>query len=69
MLTIRAVEVDRVCTIGMVDEADDCFTPLLHLESRSRDRTIVPDVSCFLARVDLDIDRLDINLVVINVVV
>lgn len=60
---------DRVCTIGMVDEAHNSFTPLLHLESWSRNSSIVTDVSSFLARIDLDIYRLDIDLIVINVVV
>lgn len=63
------MKVDRICTIGMIDEANDCFTPLFHLESWSRDGTIVTDVPCFLARVDFDIDRLDVNLIVINIVV
>lgn len=53
----------------MVDKANDCFTSLLHFESRSRDGTIVTDVTCFFARVNLDIDRLDFDLIVINVVV
>ncbi|KAG9755129.1 hypothetical protein KCU59_g72, partial [Aureobasidium melanogenum] len=35
---------------------------------RSRDGTIVTDVTCFLARIDLDVYRLDFNLIVINVV-
>lgn len=67
--TIRAVEMNRVCTIGMVNETNDRFTPLLHFESRSRDGAIVSNMPCFLARVDLDIDRLDVNLVIVNVVV
>lgn len=60
---------DRVCTISMVDEAHNSFTPLLHLESRSRNGSIVTNVSCFLARIALNINRFDIDLVVINVVV
>ena len=61
------MEVNRVYTVGMIDEANDSLTTLLHLEGWSRDHAIVTDMSCFDARVDLDINRLDINLVVIDV--
>ena len=53
----------------MIDEADDSLTTLLHLESWSRNHAIVTNMACFDARVDFDIDRLDINFVVINVII
>jgi hypothetical protein len=67
--TVRAVKVNRICTIGMIDEANDGLTPLLHMEGRSRDYTIVTDMACFDTRIDLDIDRLDLDFVVINVLI
>lgn len=63
------MQVDRVCTVGMIDEADNSFTSLLHLESRSRNGTVVTNVSCFLARINLYINRLDFDFIVINVVI
>ena len=51
----------------MVDEANDSFTTLLHLESWSGNHTIISNMACFDARVDLNVDRLDIDLVVVNV--
>jgi len=51
----------------MVDEANNSFAALLHLESRSGNHTVVSDMACFDARVDFDVDRLDINLVVVDV--
>jgi hypothetical protein len=53
----------------MIDKSNNSFTPLLHLEGRSRDYTIIPDMACFDARIDLDIDRLDLDFVVIDVFV
>jgi hypothetical protein len=53
----------------MVDESNDSLTSLLHLEGGSRDHTIITNMASFDARVNLDIDRLDVNFVVINVVV
>jgi hypothetical protein len=51
----------------MVDEPDDSLTSLLHLESRSRNHTIITDMTSFDARIDFKIDRLDVDFVVINV--
>ena len=61
------MKVNRVCTVGMVDESYDSLTTLLHFESRSRNHTIITDMASFDARIDLKIDRLDVDFVVINV--
>jgi hypothetical protein len=53
----------------VVDESNNSLTSLLHLEGRSRHHTIITDMASFDARVDLNIDRLDIDFVVINVII
>jgi hypothetical protein len=53
----------------MVDESNDSFTTLLHPEGRTGHNSVISNMACFLARIDLDIDWLDIYLVVIDVVV
>jgi hypothetical protein len=65
--TVRPVKMNRVRTFGMIDKANDSLTPLLHLKGRSRDYTIITDMACFDARIDLDIDRLDLDFVVIDI--
>jgi hypothetical protein len=53
----------------MVDESNDSLTSLLHLEGGSGDHTIITDMASFDTRVDLDIDRLNIDFVVIDVII
>lgn len=60
---------DGIWTVSMIDESDDSFTALLHHESRSWDNAVVSDMACFLARIDLKVNWLDVDLVIINVVV
>jgi hypothetical protein len=67
--TVRSVKVNRICTVGMIDKANNSLTPLLHLKGRSGDYTIVTNMACFNSRVDFDIDRLDLDFVVIDVFV
>jgi hypothetical protein len=45
MLTIRAMEMDRVRTIGMVDEAYNCLGSLAHHESGAWCDTVIANES------------------------
>lgn len=53
----------------MVDESNNGFTTLLHPEGRTGHYPVISNMACFLARIDLDIDWLDIYLVIIDIVV
>jgi hypothetical protein len=61
------MKMNRIRTVGMIDEANDSLTALLHMEGRSRDYTIITDMACFDTRIDFDIDRLDLDFVVIDI--
>jgi hypothetical protein len=63
------MEMNRVRTIGMIDKPNNSLTALLHMEGRSRDYTIVTDMACFDARIDFDIDRLDLDFIVIDILI
>lgn len=53
----------------MVDESDHGLSTLLHLECWSWYHSIVADESSLLARIDFILYRLDIDLVVVDVVI
>lgn len=58
---------DGICAISVVDEAHNCLSTLAHHESRSRCDAIVANESGLSeVRVDLLLERLDIDLVIIN---
>jgi hypothetical protein len=67
MLTIRAMEMDGVCTIGVVDEAYYRLCSLAHHESRARCHAIITHQSGGAkVRVHLLGERLDVNLIVVD---
>jgi len=52
MLTVRAMEMHRVCAIGVIDEAHDRLSALAHLESRAWCDAIIANELC-LAKVGI----------------
>jgi hypothetical protein len=66
-LTIRAMKMDRVCTIGVVDEAYDRLCSLAHHEGRTRCHAIITNQSGGTkVRVHLLGERLDVNLIIVD---
>lgn len=67
MLTIRAVQMNRVGTISVIDEAYHSFSALLHLEGRTWSLAIISDkASLAKIRIDLLFERFDVDLIVVN---
>jgi hypothetical protein len=52
----------------MVDKADNGLPSPLHVEGGSWNTAIVSNVTCLGARIDFNINRLDFDLVVVDVV-
>lgn len=64
------MEMHRVCSIRVIDEAHNCFFSFVHHESRARYYSIIADVPRLSqVGIDLNVHRLDVNLIVIDVVV
>lgn len=67
LLTIRAVKVNRISAIGVVDESDNRLTALLRLNGRAWCHTIVTNESGLTqVWIDLSLEGLDINLIIVN---
>jgi len=57
VLTIRAMEMDRVCFVGFVDESHHRFSSVAHHESRARRHAIIAnEFGLAQIRVDLQSD-------------
>lgn len=64
---VRPMQVNRICAITMVDEANNGFCTLLHHERRTRTDAIVANKPGLLETgIDLLLEWLDVNLIVID---
>ena len=52
----------------MVDKTDNGLPSPLHVEGGSWNTAIISNMACLGARIDLDINRLDLDLIVVDVV-
>jgi hypothetical protein len=63
------MQVYRIGSVGVIDKANDGLSSSLHHEGRAWNTAIVSNKASLCAWVDFDVNRLDLNLVVVNGVI
>lgn len=62
------MQVHRISSIPMIDKANNSLSTPFHPEGGSRNTAIVSNKTRLMARIDLKLNGLDLDLVVVNII-